>query len=57
VSEVEIFFEKKVSKNLFVSAKCTTFAAGKLSKTENRHDENSKQLVVAQLKIQKIVRR
>jgi hypothetical protein len=42
---------------LFVSAKCITFAAGKLSKTENWYDENSKQLVVAQLKIQKIVRR
>ena len=35
VSEVENFFEKKVSKYLFVSAKCITFAAGKLSKTEN----------------------
>ena len=33
VSEVENFFEKKVRKNLFVSAKCITFAAGKLSKT------------------------
>jgi hypothetical protein len=33
-----IFFEKKVRKNLFVSAKRITFAAGKLSKTENRHD-------------------
>ena len=29
------FFEKKVRKNLFVSAKRITFAAGKLSKTEN----------------------
>jgi hypothetical protein len=35
VSEGEKFFEKKVRKNLLVSAKCTTFAAGKLSKTEN----------------------
>ena len=35
VSVGEIFFEKKVSENLFVSAKCITFAAGKLSKTEN----------------------
>jgi len=35
VSDVEKFFEKKVSKNLFVSAKCITFAAGKLSKTKN----------------------
>jgi len=38
VSEDEKFFEKKVSKNLFVSAKCITFAAGKLSKTENWYD-------------------
>ena len=35
VSEGEKFFEKKVSKYLFVSAKCITFAAGKLSKTKN----------------------
>ena len=34
VSEGEKFFEKKVSKYLFVSAKCITFAAGKLSKTK-----------------------
>ena len=38
MSEGEKFFEKKVRKNLFVSAKRITFAAGKLSKTENRHD-------------------
>jgi hypothetical protein len=38
MSEGENCFEKKVKKNLFVSAKCITFAAEKLLKAENRHD-------------------